>query len=225
MAFEPLDEDVLELWEGFGNRFIREQVLGCASALAENDFDVVPVPTMSGANSSIIGRIPPRKKVYFWDTLILEELGVVDTLGARGNRVKELEPGCSWLSGSRKASGIPKNALFLSTACAVTMDGHIVKIQPEGVPIFDPGGGPESILIVVGVNSIVDEVDDGFRRARDFCIPECAKRFRIDLPCTRTGHCVECKEPPAVCVAHTVVSRQPERPGITVVLIGEYLGR
>lgn len=225
MGVDDIDENILNLWEDFRNRNIRQQVLSCAGALMDNDFSVLPVPTLSEANRNIMGRIDRRTKVYYWETMTLEELGILETLQARGNRVKGVAPSCSWLWSTRKTHQLPRGSVFMSTVCAVTMDGILVKIQPEGVPIFQHGSGPELVIVVAGVNSIVDRVVDGFRRAKDTCIPLCAQRFGVDLPCVKSGHCVECAEPPPVCVVNTVVTRKPVEPDILVVLIGEYLGR
>ncbi|MBU4194196.1 MAG: lactate utilization protein [Actinobacteria bacterium] len=225
MGIEDIDESILNLWEDFRNRNIRDRVLSCAGALADRDFSVLPVPTISEANRSIVGRISRHMKVYYWETLYLEELGILETLKARGNRVKGVAQSCGYLWSTKKTPQMPRGSVFMSTVCAVTMDGVLVKIQPEGVPIFQHGAGPELVIVVAGVNSIVDQVEDGFRRAKDTCIPLCAKRFGVKLPCVKPEHCVECAEPPPVCVVNTVVTRKPVKPDILVVLIGEYLGR
>jgi len=225
MGIDDIDGSILDLWEDFGNRNVSERILSCAGALADRDFSVLPVPTLSEANRRMLGLIDRRMKVYYWETMFLEELGILETLQARGNRVKGLAQSCGYLWSTRKMPWMPRGSVFMSTVCAITTDGILVKIQPEGVPIFQQGSGPELVVVVAGVNSIVDRVEDGFRRAKDICIPMCAKRFGLNLPCVKPGHCVECAEPPPVCVVNTVVTRKPIEPDILVVLIGEYLGR
>ncbi|MBU4174973.1 MAG: lactate utilization protein [Actinobacteria bacterium] len=225
MGIDDIDGSILDLWEDFGNQNVSERILSCAGALADRDFSVLPVPTLSEANRRMLGLIDRHVKVYYWETMFLEELGILETLQARGNRVKGLAQSCGHLWSTRKTPRMPGDSVFMSTVCAITTDGILVKIQPEGVPIFQQGSGPELVIVVAGVNSIVDRVEDGFRRAKDTCIPMCAKRFGLNFPCVRPGHCVECAEPPPVCVVNTVITRKPIKPDILVVLIGEYLGR
>ncbi len=225
MGIDDIDGSILDLWKDFGNQNVSERILSCAGALADRDFSVLPVPTLSEANRRILSLIDRRTTVYYWETMSLEELGILETLQARGNRVKGLAPSCGYLSSTRKTLRMPGDSVFMSSVCAITGDGILVKIQPEGVPIFQQGSGPELVIVVAGVNSIVDRIEDGFRRAKDTCIPMSAKRFGLDFPCVRPGHCVECAEPPPVCVVNTVITRKPAQPDILVVLIGESLER
>lgn len=225
MGIDGIDATVLGLWDNFRNQNVRERILSCAEALMDRDFSVLPVPSMSEANRNILGLIDRRVKVYYWETMSLEELGILETLRARGNRVKSVAQSCGYLWSTGKTPRMPMDSVFMTTVCAITMDGTLVKIQPEGIPIFQQDSGPELVVLVSGVNSIVERVEDGFRRAKDTCIPNCAKRFGINLPCVKSEHCVECAEPPPVCVVNTVVTRNPARPDILVVLIGEYLER
>ena len=119
---------------------------------------------------------------------------------------------------------VPQRSIYLSTVCAVTMYGTLVKVAPELIPVWGPGRAPESMILVAGFNHIVEGLDEGFRRAKDECIPQCVKRMGLELECARTARCVECESPPAMCAVNTVVTRQPDSPDITVVLIGEKLG-
>ncbi|MFH1150940.1 MAG: LUD domain-containing protein [Actinomycetota bacterium] len=215
-----IDQSLLDLWDGFPDVEVRERVLSCAQALAGRDFGVVPVPTSSEANKVILGLIDRRNPVYFWEAAALDELGILETLQARGNSVKRVVP----LLKSRRPWRrwvIPRGAIYLSTVCAVTSDGMLVKVEPEGLPVFQPKSGPRLMLLVAGFNSIVDGLADGFRRAKDVCVPHCAARIGLELPCARDELCVECAEPPPLCSVNTVITHRPSEPDIKVILIGE----
>jgi hypothetical protein len=223
MGIERMDERVINLWEGFPDRGVRERVLSCAGELIDRDFDVEAVPTASEANRSIITRIDRHKTVYYWDAVVLEELGILETLSARGNKLNSVFT-ARGLNLGRKGR-LPEGSVYLTTACAITSDGMLVKLEPEGVPLFMPKGGPELVVAVAGVNNLVDTIADGFRRAKDTCVPLAATRLGMDLPCVVKKECVECATPSPLCVVNTVITRKPEKPEILVVLIGEYLGR
>ena len=218
-----IDESILEMWEGYRDGRVRERVLDCASSLADRDFSVVPVPTASDANRWILSLVPLHKTVFYWDAATLEELGVISSLEARGNSMKSAMPLATG-RGSRRRSRIPNRSLYLSTVCAVTANGMLVKIEPELLPVFGPGRAPDSMILVAGFNHIVDGLDEAFRRVKDTCVPQCVKRLGLDVECARTERCVECETPPAICTVNTVVTRRPASPEMTVVLIGERLG-
>jgi hypothetical protein len=216
-----LDEGLLELWNGFRDTHVRERVIACASALADNGFTAVPVPTASEANRVIVSQVPAYRTVLYWDDSTLEELGIISTLQARGNSTKSAMQLASG-RGLRKPR-IPHRSIYLSTVSAVTMDGMLVKVTPELVPIWGPGRAPESLILVVGFNHIVEGLDEGFRLAKDECVPQCARRLGLPLKCATTERCVECDSPIAICAVNTIVTRQPDTPQITMVLIGERL--
>jgi hypothetical protein len=219
-----IDDSILEMWEGFRDSRVRERVLACAASLADRDFSVVPVPTASEANRCILSMVPLHKTVFYWDAAALDELGIISTLEARGNSLKSamaLARG----TGSRRRSRVPNRSIYLSTVCAVTTDGMLVKVEPELLPVFGPGRVPDSMVLVAGFNQIVDGLDEAFRRAKDTCVPQCAKRLGLDAECAKSERCVECAEPPAMCAVNTVVTRRPGSPEIAVVLIGERMGR
>lgn len=224
MCAEQLDDSVLKLWEDVRDNFVRERVLTCAKALAARGFAVIPVPTASEANRSIVGQVSRHRSVYYWEDAALEELGILETLSARGNQVRSLLPRGGWRRSSKPKWLLPEGAVFLTGVCAATMDGMLVKVEPEGVPVFGPLASPDRVIIVAGVNTIVDDIEDGFRRAKDICVPNCARRLGLDLPCIRAGHCVECDDPHPMCSVHTVLTNSPARPDVLVVLIGELLG-
>ena len=217
-----IDESMLETWKEFRDARVRDRVLGCAQSLADNDFMVMPVPTASEANRVILNILPVHETVFYWEASTLEELGIISTLQARGNTMKNAFQLAS--RGSRRRSRVPRRSVYLSTVCAVTMDGMLVKVEPDLIPVWGPGRAPESMILVAGFNHIVDDLDDGFRRAKDTCVPQCARRLGLDMECAHTERCTECESPPAMCAVNSVVTRKPAMPDISVVLIGERLG-
>ncbi len=216
-----LDESFLELWENYRDKRVSSRVLECASALADRDFTPVPVPTASEANRIILSLVPLHRTVLYWDNPALEELGIVSTLRARGNSTRSAIPLAA--GRGRRKQRVPNRSVYLSTVCAVTLDGMLFKVEPDLVPIWGPGRVPESLILIAGFNHIVDGLEEGFRRAKDESVPQCARILNIEADCARTGRCVECAKPPAICCANTVVTRQPASPDIAVVLIGEKL--
>lgn len=212
-----LDEGILALWEGYRDKRLRDRVIQCAGALSDRDFTAVPVPTASEANRVMVGMVPLHRTVLYWEDPVLEELGIVSTLEARGNSTRSAMP----LARGRRRGRVPGRSVFVSSVCAVTMDGTLVKISPELLPVWGPGRASESLILIAGVNHIVDTIDEALRLAKDECVPQCLKRMGLDYDCVPGERCVECASPHAMCAVNTVVTRQPGSPDITVVLIGE----
>ena len=218
------DESTLKLWEGFRDSNVRSRVLGCAEGLVGRGFPVIAVPTISETNRSIAGRITAGRTVYYWGPT-LEELGVLETLHARGNPVKSSLPlvrGARRLGGRQKHLG--EGDVYMTSVCAITMDGILIEPSPAGVQVFRGEPMPRMVFVVAGYNKIVDDLDEGLRRSRDICIPQCARLLGLDLTCVKSGRCVECESPDPICSVTTVVTRKPSRPDMLVVIVGERLG-
>ena len=94
--------------------------------------------------------------------------------------------------------------------------------------------GPEKVIVVAGVNKIVKDVDEALERIHNIAAPMNAKRHYIkhhtvefgDLPCVRTGSCVDCSHAHRICrytvIIEGVMVREKGR--INVVIVGEELG-
>lgn len=220
-----LEERIQKQWEDYSDPFVRDRVLSCSESLAERDFQVIPVITVSEANKRILGQVKKNSTVFYWEATTLEELGILDTLSARGNPMKNVTS----LMGDRRRSAwhrrqLSRDDVFLTSVCAVTLDGIVVKPEPEGLSLLQPGSRPGRIIIVAGENKIVDDLEEGLRRSRDTCVPQIARRLNIDLPCVSAGNCIECDRPHALCTVNTVITRNPDEPDIVIVLIGQRLG-
>lgn len=218
------DESTLKLWEGFRDPNVRARVLGCAEGLAGRGFPVVAVPTISEANRAIVGRVGSGRTVYYWGTT-LEELGMLETLHSRGNPVRSSLPlarGAPRLGWRTRRIGA--GDVYMTSVCAVTIDGILVEPSPEGLQVFQQGSMPGMVFVVAGYNKIVDDLDEGLRRSRDICIPQCARLLGLDLKCGKSGRCVECESPDPICSVTTVITRKPSKPDMLVVIVGERLG-
>ena len=84
--------------------------------------------------------------------------------------------------------------------------------------------GPEHVVVLVGMNKLVADVDAGIKRIRTTVCPLNATRLKTNTPCELTGTCNECHAPSCMC-CNIVVTRHSRHGGrIRVVLIGEELG-
>ena len=103
---------------------------------------------------------------------------------------------------------------FMSTN-AITMDGELLNIDGTGNRVASLIFGPANVVIVAGMNKVVDNVDTALDRARNTAAPMNTIRLDRSTPCTKTGRCMDCMSPECIC---SPVGR------IKVILVGEELG-
>ena len=177
----------------------------------------------------ILGKIPPGALVGLGDSLTLKQIGVISAL-EKGN-YRLLNP---WAGKDMKQRiEIQRQALtsdvFLVGTNAITLNGELVNVDGRGNRVAAMIFGPKKVLIVVGVNKIVRDVEEGFNRVKSIAGPMNAMRHRFPEgqrpPCMTTGFCSDCKPPLTICCALTVIRGQrSDKERITVFIIGEELG-
>jgi acyl-CoA hydrolase len=124
--------------------------------------------------------------------------------------------------------------IFLIGTNAITLDGKLVNTDGFGNRVSAMVFGPEKVIIVVGANKIVKDLDEAMHRIRTVCAPTNAVRHAIkhqvegfkSLPCVKIGICANCNDPFRICHYATIIEgEQQRRQGhINVVIVGENLG-
>ncbi len=113
---------------------------------------------------------------------------------------------------------------YLCSSNAVTEDGILVNLDGNANRVAAICFGPRHIVMVVGMNKIVPDVQTAVARVRNAAAPCNAQRFPVQTPCKVTGACADCKSPDTICcqLVLTRYSRQKDR--IHVILVNEDLG-
>lgn len=114
--------------------------------------------------------------------------------------------------------------VFLTGANAVSLDGQMVNIDGIGNRVAAIVYGPDSIIVVVGMNKVVDTLEDAITRARTIAAPMNNQRFDNQNPCKATGSCADCKC--ETCICNQILITRNCRPAgrIKFIIVGEELG-
>ena len=114
--------------------------------------------------------------------------------------------------------------VFLTSANAITEDGVMVNIDGNANRVSAIAQGPKTVLFIIGMNKVCDDVDGAVKRARAVAAPTNAQRFGLSTPCSKTGACMNCKSPDTIC-CQILVTRFSRHPGrIQVILVNDSLG-
>lgn len=195
------------------------------TALKKRHMEASFVPNKEEALKTVLSLIPEGSKVGYGGSLTLDELGIKEVL-KKGNYqlIDRGRPGTSEaeLFLLRRESLLTD--VFLCSTNALTRDGKMVNIDGSGNRLAALTFGPKKVIVVVGVNKIVENVERGLERVRNYAAPLHARRRGWDLPCAKTGSCVDCRSPRRICCTVTVTEYQRVKGRITLILVGETLG-
>ena len=113
---------------------------------------------------------------------------------------------------------------FFMSANALTVEGELVNVDGNSNRLACLLYGPKQVYVLVGMNKIVRDVDDGIKRVRTMTCPPNATRLHANTPCEVNGVCSACHSQNCMC-CNVVVSRHNRHAGrVKVILIAEDLG-
>lgn len=114
--------------------------------------------------------------------------------------------------------------VFLTGANAISMDGQMVNIDGMGNRVSAIVFGPKSVIVVAGMNKVVDTVEDAMVRARTVAAPINKQRFPTPTPCMVNGKCSDCKGDGSICNQFLITRSCRPAGRIKFILVGEDLG-
>lgn len=85
--------------------------------------------------------------------------------------------------------------------------------------------GPKCVVIFIGINKIVRDIESAFKRIKDIAAPMNAKRHsELNTLCTITGKCENCNSLHRLCNTWMITDRCYPKGRIKVIIIEEELG-
>ena len=113
---------------------------------------------------------------------------------------------------------------YFASANAITEDGKIFNVDGNGNRVAAILYGPDKVVLIVGVNKIVKNIEQAVARNRAISGPANAKRLNLSTPCIKTGQCMECNIEDRICCEYTVIKRQKNPKRMHVIFINDTLG-
>ena len=155
--------------------------------------------------------IPEGASVGWGGAMSAQEIGLLDALEA-GN----------WNAVGRNTDG--GMDVFITGANGLSLDGQMVNIDGLGNRVSAIIYGPKTVVVIAGMNKVVDTLEAAVQRARTVAAPINVQRLQKETPCAKTGVCYDCKHEDCIC-NHIVITRHSRPTGrIQFVLVGEDLG-
>ncbi|APQ74709.1 lactate utilization protein [Clostridium botulinum] len=169
--------------------------------------------------------MPEGSTIGVGDSMTLFETGVIDFL--RSENFNFLDKYQDRLTSDEKRDIYIKNFsadTFICSTNAITESGELYNIDGNGSRVAPMIYGPKQVILIVGINKIVKNIEEAEIRVRSYAAPIDAKRLNKDTPCTKLGYCVDCKSPNRICNDFVVIRGQFIKGRIKVLIIGENLG-
>jgi L-lactate utilization protein LutB len=198
-------------------------------ALTENNFEVFVAENTDEAKSIVLEKIIPEiapKSVSWGGSLTFVATGLYDVL-KNNNDFNILDTYDKTLSPEESLERRRQSLLvdlFITGSNAVTETGQLVNLDMFGNRVGALTFGPKNVIIFVGRNKIVPDLDEAMFRIKNYAAPVNTMRLDKKTPCAKTSFCADCKSPDRICNIWTITEKSFPKKRIKIILINKELG-
>lgn len=221
--FETTEKEWI-IMNGPKQSYYEKRAVRLIAKLQERHFDAYYCKDLEAALRQALALIPEGSTVGWGGAMSAQQVGLMDALHAGNYTVIDRDR--TNTPEERKAA--MKQCLladvFITGANALSMDGQMVNIDGMGNRVAAIVYGPESVIVIAGLNKVEDTLEDALHRARTVAAPINKQRFPGETPCLITGVCSDCKSENSIC--NQILITRNSRPAgrIKIILVGEELG-
>ena len=198
-------------------------------ALEKNGFDVYQVENKEKAKEIFFNDILPEinpKTVSYGDSMSAESTGILEKLKKIEN-IKFIEPfdeeetRKEQIQASKDAL---QGDLFIAGSNAVTKTGLLVNLDMVGNRIAGITFGPRKVVLIIGKNKITKDLENAMERVKKIAPKNAARYPDLNLPCQKTGKCMDCSSPNRICNSWLITEKSYPKGRIKIILVEEDLG-
>jgi L-lactate utilization protein LutB len=198
--------------------------------LERNNFEVFYAENLQLARAIFENEIVKKLTITsasYADSITMKETGVLELLKS----IKSIEfidtfsSDESWDERIIKRKKALTVDLFLTGTNAITEQGQLVNLDMIGNRVAALTFGPEYVVLFIGRNKIVKDLDEAFHRIKTIAAPMNSQRhLNFKLPCQKTGICQDCRSPQRICNTWTITEKSYPKHRIKIILIDDELG-
>ena len=193
--------------------------------LKSRHFDAYYVPNREEALKKALELIPEGSVVGWGGAMSCEQIGLMEALHQGNYTPMDRSLAKTPAERERMMKDMLTSAnVFLTGANGISLDGQMVNIDGNGNRVAPIVYGPESIIVIAGMNKVMDTLDAAMIRARTVAAPMNKQRFDLQTPCEVTGTCGDCKSEGCICNQILITRNSKPAGRIKMILVGEDLG-
>lgn len=192
--------------------------------LRSHHFEAYYCADKTEALSKALELIPEGSSVGWGGALSAQQIGLIDAVNAGNYTTIDRDKAANPAERVKLMKQCLTADVFITGANALSMDGQMVNIDGNGNRVAAIVYGPDSVIVVAGMNKAVDTLEAAVQRARTVAAPMNMQRFHLNTPCDVTGQCGNCKSEGCICNQLLITRNSKPAGRIKVILVGEELG-
>lgn len=114
--------------------------------------------------------------------------------------------------------------VYLTSSNAITKKGELYNVDGNGNRVAAMLFGPKKVIVMIGVNKIVENIDEAVKRVEEVAAVKNNIRLNKKNPCVQAGHCVHCNSPVKICREYTLITSSAIEKRIHIICVNQNLG-
>ncbi|MDO4419062.1 MAG: lactate utilization protein [Ruminococcus sp.] len=205
--------------------------------LEKNNMKPYYCKTSTEAKELVMSLIKEGDTVTNGGSVTMKEIGVMDAVKERKD-ITYLDRNAEGLT-PEEVKEIYKKAFFadvyLMSTNALTLKGELYNVDGNSNRVAALLYGPESVIVVCGINKIVENLDEAVKRVKTISAPKNTVRLHTGSYCENAGECMSlknegsfmcdgCQGAGRICCNYVVSAQQRHKDRIKVIIVDEALG-
>lgn len=204
--------------------------------LKRNNMEAYYCENVQQAKEKVAELLENCKTVSSGGSATLAQTGILDYI--KSDRFEYLDRFKEGMTDRERREVFAKIQLadaYLMSSNAITENGELYNVDGNSNRVSALLYGPESVIIVAGVNKIVKNLDEAVMRVKKCAAPPNGKRLNTNTPCAMTGECIclkkdapqitdGCRSKGRMCCNYVICAQQRHVNRIKVIIVNENLG-
>ena len=216
---------------------MNERIERVIAALRKNNMQGIYVPCINDIVKTVENLLTPDAVIAAGGSVSLKESGVWDLINKENyNFLDRNREGITADEKQEVFRRVIGSDFYFCSTNALTENGELLNVDGFANRIAAIAFGPKKVIMVVGANKIVKDINDAFLRVKKIAAPKNCVRLGIESPCAKLGHCVAleksdntdftdgCGFERRICANYLISGRQQVKDRITVIICGEDMG-
>jgi len=215
--------------EGYVNTYWKKKLVDLKDELEKNNFEVFLADSAREGGELALKEVLPKtgaKSISWGGSMTFSATGIYEAL----KESKDLEVIDTYDKSIRHEDSMELRRkalladLFITGTNAVTETGNLVNLDMYGNRVAAITFGPKHVIIFVGRNKIVPDLEAAMERIKGYAAPLNAMRLGKKTPCAETAFCSECESPDRICNTWAITEKCFPKGRIKIILINQDLG-
>jgi len=191
--------------------------------LRDHGFDVIPVSNVTEALETAKKFFADVRSVGLGGSVTVQDMGLLSWLREQTGfqLFDQYEEDISKEENAeRRRNGLLAD-IYVTSSNAITRSGYLVNVDGTGNRVAAQAYGPKKVLLIVGKNKIVSDVEAGFRRIEEVVAPKNVERINKKASSMKKEQKYTVQNIQSVFV---VIKKTDDKNRISLILVDEELG-